>query len=167
MEKIEIGKPAPQFCLPDMNENTVCLKDFAGKWVILYFYPKDGTPGCINEAKDFTSYKEKFEKFGAVIIGVSPDAPKTHRKFAEKHGLSILLLSDINREVAKLYDVLKPKKLYGKVRLGIERSTFIIDPEGVIVHEWRKVKVKGHVEKVFQKFKEIALAQFDKSKIVP
>ncbi len=145
---------APDFCLPDHSGKEHCLRDYAGKWVVLYFYPKDNTSGCTREAKEFTEMKEEFEKLGAVIIGVSKDSPKSHAKFIEKHNLGILLLSDENHEVIEKYGAWGKKKNYGREYYGTVRSTFLIDPEGKIVKEWRKVRVAGHVEKVLNALKE-------------
>ena len=145
---------APDFCLPDENGKEICLHDFKEKWIVLYFYPKDNTTGCTKEAKDFTEYIEEFEKLNAVVIGISPDSMQSHKKFREKHGLKVLLLSDENKEVLKKYGVWQLKKMYGREYYGVVRSTFLINGEGNIVHEWRRVKVKGHVEEVLKKLKE-------------
>ncbi len=144
----ETGKPAPDFCLPNQDGKETCLKDFRGQWVVLYFYPRDNTPGCTQEACDFTNYLGEFEQLNATVIGISPDSVESHRKFVDKHHLRITLLSDVQHEVLEKYGVWKQKKMYGKTYMGVERSTFIIDPNGVIVHEWRRVRVKGHVQKV-------------------
>jgi peroxiredoxin Q/BCP len=146
---------APEFCLPNQDETEICLRDLAGKWVILYFYPKDNTPGCTTEACDFTENLDWFEDEDAVILGVSPDSPKKHRNFIEKKDLKITLLSDEDKEVLKAYGAWGLKKMYGKEYEGVIRSTFIINPEGEIVAEWKKVKVKGHVEAVKEKLKEL------------
>ena len=146
---------APEFCLPNQDETEICLRDLAGKWVVLYFYPKDNTPGCTTEACDFSNELEEFEDLDAVILGVSPDSPKKHRNFIEKKGLKITLLSDEDKEVLKAYGAWGLKKMYGKEYEGVIRSTFIIDPNGEIVAEWRKVRVKGHVEEVKNKLKEL------------
>ena len=146
---------APEFCLPNQDETEICLRDLSGKWVVLYFYPKDNTPGCTTEACDFTNELEEFEDLDAVILGVSPDSPKKHRNFIEKKGLKITLLSDEDKEVLKAYGAWGLKKMYGKEYEGVIRSTFIIDPNGEIVAEWRKVRVKGHVEEVKNKLKEL------------
>lgn len=148
-------KKAAAFCLPDEEGKKVCLKDFRGKWVVLYFYPKDNTSGCTMEAVDFTDYSNKFEKMNAVIIGISPDSPKSHVKFMEKHGLKIKLLSDESHDVLEKYGVWQLKKMYGREYYGVVRSTFLISPEGEIEHEWRKVRVKGHVEEVLKKLEEL------------
>jgi len=149
---------APEFCLPNQDETEICLRDLAGKWIILYFYPKDNTPGCTTEACDFTENLEWFEDEDAVILGVSPDSPKKHRNFIEKKDLKITLLSDENKDVIKAYSAWGKKKMYGKEYEGVIRSTFIINPEGEIVAEWKKVKVKGHVEEVKEKLKELKSA---------
>jgi peroxiredoxin Q/BCP len=147
---MEIGSEAPSFCLPDRAGKQECLSDFTGKWVVLYFYPKDNTSGCTREAIEFSEQLSEFEKQNAVIIGISPDSPASHQKFAEKHQLTVLLLSDENHQVAEKYGVWKLKRMYGREYYGIERSTFLITPEGKLAHEWRKVKVAGHVDAVKQ-----------------
>jgi len=146
---------APDFCLPDENGKIICLDDYRGKWVVLYFYPKDNTSGCTKEAKDFTQHIEDFKKLNAVVIGISPDSVKSHKKFKEKHDLKVILLSDESKEVLKKYGVWQLKKMYGREYYGVIRSTFLIDPDGNIVHEWRRVKVKEHVENVIEKLKEM------------
>ncbi|MDK2885713.1 MAG: thioredoxin-dependent peroxiredoxin [Thermosipho sp. (in: thermotogales)] len=150
-----IDKKAPNFCLYDKDERKVCLDDFKGKWVVLYFYPKDNTPGCTREALDFSEYKEEFEKESAVIIGISKDSPEKHKKFIEKHNLKILLLSDENHEVHELYGAWGKKKNYGREYFGTIRTTILIDPDGNIKYVWNNVKVNGHVKKVLDKLKEI------------
>jgi peroxiredoxin Q/BCP len=147
---MEIGSEAPLFCLPDREGKQECLADFAGKWVVLYFYPKDNTSGCTREAIEFTEHLPDFEKQNAVILGISPDSPASHQKFVEKHQLGVLLLSDENHQVAEKYGVWKLKRMYGREYYGIERSTFLITPEGKLAQEWRKVKVAGHVDAVKQ-----------------
>lgn len=143
---VTLGEKAPNFQLMDHNGKMVSLADYKGKYVVIYFYPKDMTPGCTTEACDFRDQHKRFKDLGAVIIGVSPDSAERHVKFIEKHGLPFTLIVDENHEAAKLYDVWKLKKNFGKEYMGIERSTFIIDKQGVLVKEWRKVKVKDHVE---------------------
>ena len=143
-----IGKKAPSFCLPDAQRTIICLENFKGKWVVLYFYPRDNTPGCTLEAMQFNASLEKFADMGAQVIGVSADSPDSHRKFAQKHDLSILLLSDEEHTVLKAYDAWKPKTMYGKEFFGTQRDTFLIDPDGMIVAVWRKVSPKGHAEEV-------------------
>ncbi len=152
---VGIGEKAPEFCLPNQDSVEICLRDLKGKWVVLYFYPKDLTPGCTTEACEFTKALPEFEGLDATILGVSPDSPQKHRKFIEKKDLKITLLSDEEREVLKAYGAWGPKKLYGKEYEGVIRSTFIIDPEGKIAAVWPKVRVKGHVESVKERLKEL------------
>ncbi|GGD20551.1 thioredoxin-dependent thiol peroxidase [Pontibacillus salipaludis] len=151
---MEIGKPAPDFELPANNGEKVKLSDYKGKNVVLYFYPKDMTPGCTTEACDFRDHHESFKDLDAVILGVSPDPVDRHQKFIDKHELPFLLLADEEHAVAEEYDVWKLKKNFGKEYMGIERSTFVIDKEGNLVNEWRKVRVKGHVEEALQYIRE-------------
>jgi peroxiredoxin Q/BCP len=143
-----VGKPAPPFCLPGAEGKEVCLGSFHGKWVVLYFYPRDNTPGCTLEAIQFSRALEEFAVLGAQVIGVSTDSPESHVKFAEKHDLTVLLLSDPDHRVIEAYGAWKPKTFFGKEILGTSRDTFLIDPEGKIAEVWRKVSVKGHAEEV-------------------
>ena len=144
-----IGKPAPDFTLPSTTGETVSLRQFKGKkTVILYFYPKDDTPGCTKEACDFRDLTAEFEKFGTVILGVSNDPMEAHQKFREKHHLSFPLLSDEDTAVSKLYGVYKQKNVYGKKSMGIERTTFVIDKTGRIATIYPKVKVEGHIQEL-------------------
>ena len=143
---VEIGKKAPDFTLQNQAGDNVSLSDFEGKNIVLYFYPKDMTPGCTTQACDFRDNYDAFKDLNTVIIGVSPDPIERHQKFIDKHDLPFQLLADIEQEVAKRYDVWKLKKMFGKEFYGIERSTFIIDQEGIIQKEFRKVRVKGHIE---------------------
>jgi peroxiredoxin Q/BCP len=152
---LEVGEKAPQFCLPNQDNVEICLRDLKGKWIVLYFYPKDLTPGCTTEACEFTEAMPDFESLDAVILGVSPDAPEKHRKFIEKKDLKITLLSDEEKKVLKAYGAWGLKKLYGKEYEGVIRSTFLIDPEGNIAAVWPKVRVKGHVEDVKAKLEEL------------
>jgi peroxiredoxin Q/BCP len=145
---MEIGSEVPAFCLPDRADKQACLSDFGGKWVVLYFYPKDNTSGCTREAMEFSEQLPDFEKQDAAIIGISPDSPASHQNFAEKHQLRVLLLSDEQHEVAEKYDVWKLKRMYGKEYYGIERSTFLITRQGKLAQAWRKVKVNDHVDAV-------------------
>ena len=147
---VEVGQTAPDFTLPASNGDSVSLADYRGKYVVLYFYPKDMTPGCTTQACDFRDQYEKFSELDAVILGVSPDSVDRHNKFIEKHELPFLLLADEDHQVAKTYDVWKLKKNFGKEYEESERSTFIIDKEGNLVKEFRKVKVKDHVEEALQ-----------------
>ncbi|MGG0188066.1 thioredoxin-dependent thiol peroxidase [Bacillus rhizoplanae] len=150
---VAVGQMAPDFMLEASNGEQVKLSDFLGKHVVLYFYPKDMTPGCTTEACDFRDAYGVFQKKDTVILGVSPDPANRHLKFIEKYDLPFLLLVDEQHEVAELYDVWKLKKNFGKEYMGIERSTFLINKEGELVKEWRKVKVKGHVEEVLSYIK--------------
>ena len=152
---IKINELAADFCLKNQNNENICLKDFMGKWVVLYFYPKDNTPGCFLEAKGFSDYINEFKQLNARIIGISPDSIDSHKKFESKHNLTFNLLSDPNHDVLKSYDVWKPKKLYGREFMGVIRSTFLIDPKGKIVYIWPKVKVMGHAQNVMNKLKEL------------
>ena len=146
IEVLEKGMMAPDFTLIGSDNKEHKLSDYKGKKVILYFYPKDNTPGCSLEAQDFKKYNEKFLDDNTVILGVSRDSLKAHDKFITKYDLPFILLSDENEEVCKLYNVLKEKNMFGKKVFGIERSTFVIDKDGKIEDIYRKVKVKGHVE---------------------
>lgn len=148
---MERGGSVADFCLPNQDEEEICLRDIKGKWIVLYFYPKDNTPGCTAEACDFTEALHEFEKLDAVILGVSPDSPKKHRDFIKQKSLKVTLLADEAKELAKAFGVWKLKKNYGKEYMGINRSTFIIDPDGKIAALWEGVKVKGHIEEVKEK----------------
>jgi len=150
-----IGNQAPAFSLPNQDEVEISLRDLEGKWVVLYFYPKDNTPGCTTEACDFTAAVPFFDALGAVILGVSPDSPKTHRNFSEKQNLDITLLADVTTDVAQTYGVWQMKKNYGKEYMGIVRSTFLINPEGKIAHIWSNVKVAGHAQEVKEKIESL------------
>lgn len=145
---LQIGDLAPNFALQNQDGVQVSLKDFVGKKIVLYFYPKDNTPGCTTEACEFSANLSKFRKANIVVIGISPDSVSSHTKFMEKHGLEHILLSDENKEVAKLYGVWQVKKNYGKSYLGIVRSTFVIDESGKIAKIYKSVKAKGHSDKV-------------------
>jgi peroxiredoxin Q/BCP len=148
-------KKAPEFCLLDQNDKKVCLKDLRGKWVVLYFYPKDNSKSCILEAVSFTDNLKTLEEMGAVVMGVSPDSVKSHQNFVAKYDLNFTLLSDPEHEVLEKYGVWTLKKMYGREYMGVERSTFIINPEVYVENEWRKGRVKGHVEEVKQKLSEL------------
>ena len=148
--KPALGDKAPAFTLPDSEENNISLSAFTGRWVILYFYPRDNTSGCTTEALDFTAQSKRFKKLNAEIVGVSPDSCKSHEKFIIKHNLGITLLSDSTREVIKKYGVWQVKKMYGKESMGVVRSTFLINPKGTVAAVWRKVTVKGHVDDVYE-----------------
>lgn len=153
------GKRAPQFTLRNENGDDVSLADFSGeKYVVLYFYPKDATPGCTTQACDFRDSYEDFSKLNAVILGVSPDDEASHTKFIENKGLPFSLLVDDNHEVSEEYGVWKLKKNFGREYMGIERSTFLINPTGEVVKEWRKVSVKGHIDDALITLQEITKA---------
>lgn len=144
----EDGKMAPDFSLPDADEATVELSALRGHPVVVYFYPKDDTPGCTTEAKDFTCIAEEFKRAKATLVGISPDSPASHRKFRDKHALDVRLLSDEGHRVAEAYGVWVEKSMYGRNYMGVERATFLIDKSGKIARSWRKVKVPGHAEDV-------------------
>ncbi len=146
--KLKIGDPAPNFNLQDKDGNYKKLSDYRGKWVVLYFYPKDNTKGCTLEAREFSEAVKEYSDLNAEIIGISPDSTTSHAKFVEKQELKIMLLSDPEHKTLEAYDVWQLKKMYGKEYLGIVRSTFLIDPSGIIKAIWMKVKVAGHVQEV-------------------
>ena len=150
---LEEGKKAPQFTLISGDNKKVALKDYLGKKVVLYFYPKDNTSGCTTEACDFRDTHPNFKKVNAVVLGVSPDSIESHEKFSEKLNLPFKLLSDPDKKVLEKYGVWKEKSMYGRKYMGVERTTFIIDEKGKIQKIFPKVKVKGHVEKVLEELK--------------
>ena len=154
MSKIGIGKKAPPFTL-DGTPGNWSLGGAAGNPVVIYFYPRDNTPGCTQEGEDFAAAHAQFRKARTTIIGISADTVASHQKFKEKMGFPFELLSDPDKKVCKLYDVIQEKSMYGKKFLGIERSTFLIDGEGVLRHEWRKVKVNGHAAAVLAAVKAL------------
>ena len=145
---LAIGNQAPAFSLPNQDAVEISLRDLEGKWIVLYFYPKDSTPGCTTEACDFTQAVPVFEELNAVILGVSPDSMASHQKFIAKQKLDLTLLSDVSTEVAQTYGVWQLKKFCGKEYMGIVRSTFLIDPSGKIARIWSNVKVAGHAQEV-------------------
>lgn len=148
--KIEVGKKAPDFTLKNQDEKDVSLKDFAGKWVVLYFYPKDDTPGCTTEACDFRDNFLQFQSLNAVVLGVSADSPESHRNFIKKHNLNLNLLSDPERKIMQTYGAYGLKTSGGKETIGVTRSTVLIDPKGNIAHLWPNVSPKGHALEVRQ-----------------
>jgi peroxiredoxin Q/BCP len=150
-----IGQPAPAFSATNQDDKTLSLLDFQGSWLILYFYPKDNTPGCTTEAIEFSQKQAEWENLNVKVLGVSPDSVKSHCKFIEKHSLALQLLSDPDHQVAESYGVWGLKKFMGKEYMGIIRSTFLIDPSGNLAQVWPSVKVKGHVESVLSKVKEL------------
>jgi peroxiredoxin Q/BCP len=153
-EPIEVGRPVPDFALPASDGTVIRLSDFRGKPVVLYFYPKDMTPGCTQEACDFRDFHPEFRRRGAVILGISPDSVGSHGKFAARHGLPFLLLADEDHRVCEMFGVWKRKKLYGREYMGVERSTFLIGADGRLEAEWRKVQVKNHARQVLEKLPE-------------
>ncbi len=144
-----------EFCLYDAKQEKHCLSDYLGKWVVLYFYPKDNTSGCTKEAIEFSEKKESFDNLDAVIIGISKDSPKSHARFIEKHNLNILLLSDEEHNILETYGAWGKKKNYGKEYFGTIRSTFLIDPNGIVKKVFRNVRVKGHVDMVMDTLKKL------------
>lgn len=154
-DKDMTGQSLPEFSLSDEHGKEVCSKDLKGKWTVLYFYPKDNTPGCTTEAKDFTCMLDDFSKEDARIVGGSPDSINSHLNFIGKQELKLTLLSDPEKDLLQKMGTWKKKSMYGKEYMGVERSTFLIDPDGKIVKEWRKVKVKGHVDEVLKTLKEM------------
>lgn len=145
---VAVGSEAPHFELPGNGGQTISSKDFAGKKVVLYFYPKDNTPGCTTEAQGFRDHIKAFEAANTVILGVSRDSVKSHDNFVTKQELPFALVSDADETLCKAFDVIKEKNMYGKKVIGIQRSTFVMDGDWNLIQEWRNVRVKGHVEKV-------------------
>ena len=143
---VKEGEAAPDFTLQADDGRTVSLRDYRGKNVVLYFYPKDGTPGCTREAIEFRDIAQEFEKEGAVILGVSKDSVASHQKFKQKHELPFTLLSDPEGKALVLYGVWKKKSLFGKTFMGTERTTFLVDEDGIVTKVYRKVKAKGHAQ---------------------
>lgn len=153
MSTISLGKKVPDFSLPATGDQEISLKQLKGKNVVIYFYPKDSTPGCTTEGQDFRDNYKAFEKLNTEILGVSRDSIKSHENFKAKQSFPFELLSDKEETLCQLFDVIKEKNMYGKMVMGIERSTFLIDAKGVLRQEWRKVKVKGHVDEVLEAVK--------------
>lgn len=154
-KKLDINDEAPDFCLPDQNEEKLCLDDFKGKNLVLYFYPKDNTPGCSLEAMMFTKYKPEFENRNTTVVGVSKDSCESHKRFIEKKDLNLTLISDEDKQIHKKYGVWRPKKFMGKEMLGTVRTTFLINSDGKIKKIWDNVKVKGHAEDVLEEVKKL------------
>jgi len=152
---LEIGDTIPPFCLPNQDEEEICFRDIKGRWAVLYFYPKDNTPGCTTEACDFTEALPDFNGLEAIILGVSPDSPKKHRNFIEKKELKITLLADEDKELCKSFGIWQLKKFMGKEYMGVVRSTFLIAPDGTLAYKWEKVRVKNHVAEVKEKLIEL------------
>ena len=164
---LKVGEIAPSFCAPNQDDVEICSRDLAGKWIILYFYPKDLTPGCTTEACDFTDKHSYFDDLDAIILGVSPDDTEKHRKFIDKYDLTTTLLSDTSKKMCVDFGVWKLKKFMGKEFMGVVRTTFIIDPDGKVAAIWdgvnvrKKKSVKGgkieilHVDEVREKLQEL------------
>ena len=159
---LEIGTVAPDFCLENQDEVEICLRDLKGKWIVLYFYPKDNTPGCTTEACDFTGQLPDFKGLGAVIFGVSADSAKAHRGFIEKQGLKITLLTDPEHAMMEAYGVWRKKMNYGKEYMGIVRTTYIIDPQGKIAAAWDNVKVRQKRSKNGEKYEVVHVEEVKK-----
>lgn len=155
MGKIALNQPVPDFSTLATANQTVSLAEYKGKYVVLYFYPKDNTPGCTLEGQQFRDLYPKFTAHNAVIFGVSRDSLKTHDNFRTKQGFPFHLISDNDETLCQLFDVLKPKTMFGKESVGVERSTFLIDAQGVLRREWRKVKADGHAEEVLTALREL------------
>ncbi len=155
MAKVEIGKKVPDFELPATGDKSIKLSEYKGKNVVLYFYPKDSTPGCTREGQAFRDNQAKFKRRNTVIFGVSRDSVGSHERFKEKQEFNFDLISDPEEELCTLFDVIKMKNMYGKQVRGIERSTFLIDAAGKLRREWRRVKVDGHVDEVLEALKAL------------
>jgi len=145
---MQAGVKAPEFCLKNQDGNEVCSRDFKGKWMVLYFYPKDDTPGCTTEACEFTTEFPSFLDMDAVVLGVSADTVEKHKKFVDKHSIHITLLSDTEHKMIESYGAWREKNMCGKKYMGIVRSTVLVSPKGEVAHYWDNVKAKGHAEKV-------------------
>ncbi|MEZ5583872.1 MAG: thioredoxin-dependent thiol peroxidase [Candidatus Competibacteraceae bacterium] len=158
MADATVGQQAPAFTLPDQNGNSVSLESLQGRWVVLYFYPKDDTPGCTTEACDFTAGLKDFETLNATVLGCSPDDAESHRKFIGKYDLQITLLSDTDHQVMERYGAWGQKNMYGKISEGVIRSTALLDPQGRLAHHWKRVKAAGHAEQVRKKLTELQQA---------
>lgn len=156
---IKIGDSAPDFVLKDEDENEVRLSDMRGRWVVLYFYPKDATPGCTTEAIQFTEHLKDFRALNAEVFGISADSCESHQRFMVKFDLGVRLLSDPEHKVLERYSAWGEKKMYGKVFMGVERSTVLVDPEGKIAFHWPRVKADGHALAVKEKLEELQKPQ--------
>ena len=151
----QLNRVVPAFKLDATGEQSITLKSYRGSNVVLYFYPRDSTPGCTQEGLDFQANLAKFKRQNTVILGISRDSIKSHEKFKDKQKFKFDLLADVDEEACKIFDVIKMKNMYGKKVLGVERSTFLIDVNGKLRTEWRKVKVKGHVDEILAAVKEL------------
>lgn len=153
---MEIGGRVPNIQFQATNGINATLDNYSGQWLIIYFYPKDATPGCTIEGCDFRDHAKEFSKLNAKVLGVSRDSLASHEKFKVKQNFNFELISDTEEKLCQLFDVIKNKSMYGKQVRGIERSTFIIDPHGTLRHAWRKVNVKGHAQEVLMKLRELS-----------
>ncbi len=156
MSNVSLGEKVPDFSLPATGDQSISLKQFKGKNVVIYFYPKDSTPGCTSEGQDFRDNYASFQQLNTEILGISRDSIKSHENFKAKQAFPFELLSDEDESVCQLFDVIKEKNMYGKKVMGIERSTFLINAKGLLHKEWRKVKVNGHVDEVLEAVKTLA-----------
>ena len=147
---IEIGNKAPNFKLASSTGETLSLNSFKDKNILIYFYPKDATPGCTKQAIGFTEHANEFEKRNTVVLGISPDSLASHEKFIKKHNLNVILLADEEKQAIESYGVWKEKKMYGRTFMGVERSTFLVDRTGTVKAIWRKVKVAKHIQEVLE-----------------
>ena len=152
---LEAGQTAPDFSISDQNGKKIELENLLGKWTVVYFYPRDDTPGCTIEAKEFTELSSKFEEHDTSIYGVSPDTEAKHCKFIEKHDLKVELLADTENTMLADYGVWQEKQMYGKTYMGVVRTTYLIDPEGNIAEAWPKVKASGHAEAVLERLVDL------------
>ena len=152
---IEVGKKAPAFTLPDHEGKNMSLGALKGQWVVIFFYPRDNTPGCTKEACEFTAGLKQFEKYGAVVFGCSPDTAESHRRFIEKHKLTVSLLTDENHRVMTRYGAWGEKTMYGRKTEGVIRSTVLIDPQGKVAHHWPRVRAAGHADQVRKKLEKL------------
>jgi peroxiredoxin Q/BCP len=155
MAKVSVGKKVPDFTLPATGEQEITLSDYTGRNMVLYFYPKDSTSGCTLEGQDFRDRINTFRRRKTTVLGISRDSLRSHENFRAKHEFPFDLLSDADEKVCRLFDVIKEKNMYGRKVMGIERSTFLIDASGILRREWRKVKVKGHVDEVLEAIKAL------------
>lgn len=150
-----IGKKTPRMKLALSTGESAKFADYSGQWLVLYFYPKDSTPGCTTEGNDFNALLPKFKRAGATVLGASRDSIKSHQNFCAKQGFKFQLVSDPDEALCQAFDVIHEKNMYGRKVMGVVRSTFLIDPEGVIRHSWRKVKVAGHAQAVLDALKDL------------
>lgn len=155
-QPIDVGQPAPPFSLPDQDGKTHTLADYAGRWIVLYFYPKDNTPGCTKQACGFRDAEADLEQAGLVVLGVSPDDVNSHRKFVDKFSLNFPLLADEGANVCQAYGVWGERRMFAVKYMGVSRTTYLIDPAGTVAHRWDKVKVDDHAADVLAKFTQLS-----------